>query len=194
MTNDERLKMFIDEIKKESVQKETEINSQTDNAIAQLVNSGKTQIDNEINEYINNKCNECKVNYAEKISEIVKSSKSELFCKRDSISEELFGEIRCMLCEFVSGDGYKKYLSDSYNTVTAEFGEPTRIYVRADDLNLIKEILSDKSIELNVEPSIKIGGVEFLVRGGRKLVDDTLDSKLKNEFELFTQNSGLIIS
>lgn len=194
MTNDERLKMFIDEIKKESVQKETEINLQTDNAIAQLVNSGKTQIDSEINEYINNKCNECKVNYAEKISEIVKSSKSELFCKRDSISEELFGEIRRMLCEFVSGDGYKKYLSDSYNTVTAEFGEPTRVYVRADDLNLIKEILSDKSIELNVEPSIKIGGVEFLVRGGRKLVDDTLDSKLKNEFELFTQNSGLIIS
>ena len=194
MTNDERLKMFIDEIKKESFQKETEINLQTDNAIAQLVNSGKTQIDSEINEYINNKCNECKVNYAEKISEIVKSSKSELFCKRDSISEELFGEIRCMLYEFVSGDGYKKYLSDSYNTVTAEFGEPTRVYVREDDLNLIKEILSGKSIELSVEPSIKIGGVEFLVRGGRKLVDDTLDSKLKNEFELFTQNSGLIIS
>ena len=99
-----------------------------------------------------------------------------------------------MLYEFVSGDGYKKYLSDSYNTVTAEFGEPTRVYVREDDLNLIKEILSGKSIELSVEPSIKIGGVEFLVRGGRKLVDDTLDSKLKNEFELFTQNSGLIIS
>ena len=57
MTNDERLKMFIDEIKKESVQKETEINLQTDNAIAQLVNYGKTQIDSEINEYINNKCN-----------------------------------------------------------------------------------------------------------------------------------------
>ena len=194
MTNDERLKMFIDEIRKESVQKETEINSQTDSAIAQLFNSGKTQIDSEINEYINNKCNECKVNYAEKISEIDKSCKNELFCKRDSVSEELFSEIRNMLYNFVSGDEYKKYLSDSYNTVTAEFGEPTRMYVRDNDLNLIQEIISCESIELNVEPSIKIGGIKFLVRGGRKLVDDTLDSKLKKEFELFTQNSGLIIS
>mgnify|MGYP003544622011 FL=1 len=194
MTNDERLKMFIDEIRKESVQKETEINSQTDSAIAQLFNSGKTQIDSEINEYINNKCNECKVNYAEKISEIVKSSKNELFCKRDSVSEELFSEIRHMLDEFVSGDEYKKYLSDSYNTVTAEFGEPIRVYVRANDLNLIKEIISSETVEFNVEPSIMIGGIEYLVRGGRKFIDDTLDSKLKKEFELFTQNSGLIIS
>ncbi len=121
------------------------------------------------------------------------NSRKELFNKRNEITQSVFDDVREKLKDFVNSDDYTQYLKRSAQQIAELFGDnDCVIYIKEQDSNkvdMIKTIITDCTVEF--DESIELGGIKAYCKALNILADNTLDSKLDDEYAWFAENSGL---
>ena len=121
------------------------------------------------------------------------NSRKELFIKRNEITQSVFDDVREKLKDFVNSDDYTQYLKRSAQQIAELFGDnDCVVYIKEQDSNkvdMIKTIITDCTVEF--DESIELGGIKAYCKALNILADNTLDSKLDDEYAWFAENSGL---
>ena len=119
--------------------------------------------------------------------------RNELFEQRQTICDDVFAQARQKLLEFVKSPEYTAFLERSLNEVKDTVGDKfCKVHLSQADCSLnlpIDSILP--SHEVVADRSIMIGGVKVYCPELGILMDDTLDARLNDQLEWFTENSGL---
>ncbi len=117
-----------------------------------------------------------------------------IYKKREEITANVFKKAKDKLIEFTSTQQYKDLLLSYAKEIADIFKNNSCIvYLKNDDLKYADEIKSVFSGEVDVKADnmIKIGGVIGNCKALNIVADNTLDSKLDNQKEWFTENSQL---
>lgn len=136
------------------------------------------------------------VEKAKIVSEYAKreqESKSQIFIRRNEIVSDVFEKATNKLISFTKTDDYTDYLTKSANEIAAVFeGKECIVYIKNDDTDkaeLIKSIIKNCTVEC--DNSIVIGGIKAFCEQSSVIADNTLDSKLNEQYQWFCENSGL---
>ena len=128
------------------------------------------------------------------LSQRMLEQKRGMIQKRDALADSIFEEISQKLVEYTKTDAYtdmlKKLIETHKNILYAGRGI---MLIREADRPVIERLLSDAKVNATVvsEPGIVLGG--FRVSFAGRLIDETLDEKLRQKREEFISTSGFII-
>lgn len=123
-----------------------------------------------------------------------KESQDELFLKRAEMMQAVFDKATEKLVSYTSTEEYKNKLTLQAQNIAKLFGNKSCIiYVNEKDRDFAKQLKScfDGESEIAVTPEIKIGGFKVYCEDMNIIADETLDSKLQDQRQWFTENSDL---
>ncbi len=123
-----------------------------------------------------------------------KESQDELFLKRAKMMQTVFEKATEKLIAYTSTEEYKNKITMQAQNISKLFdGKSCIIYINEKDKNLAKQLQDCFSGETQVKaiPEIKIGGIKVFCEELNIIADETLDSKLQDQRQWFTENSGL---
>ena len=112
--------------------------------------------------------------------------------KRNSITDEVFAKAKKQIEDFAAGENYLPFLEKSVRSIKEAIGENAVIYIRPEDekyTDSLKKICAG----VKTDESILIGGCKGINEETSMKADDTLDSRLAAQRELFYEESGLSI-
>ncbi|MBQ7596780.1 MAG: hypothetical protein IJU45_08970 [Clostridia bacterium] len=112
--------------------------------------------------------------------------------KRSGITDEVFSKAQKKIEEFVESDGYLPFLLKSVESIKEAVGENAVIRIRPEDEKYSDEI-KKHCAGVETDDTIKIGGCKGINTETSMKADDTLDSRLAAQRELFYEQSGLSI-
>ena len=168
LNHEERLKSFLDSINRETQEKYNKI-------LGEIENQSKNELENN------------------KIAGEMMKARTELSKFREKITADVFHQAREKLNVFSKSDDYKKFISESAAALFVLLGEDARIFVKDADLKLKKEIEKAFNGHCTVcaDIEIEIGGLKGKNSSDTLLADDTLDTRLKQQYEWFLSNCNL---
>lgn len=193
MTQDNKTSSFLKAINKYAQQ-------QSDAILKEAEEFKKQEIEKATKEAITDAYTLIQKNISVEKSKIVseyakreQKSRSELFIRRMQIVEEVFDKATDKLISFTKTDEYSDYIRKSATEIAELFsGKSCIVYVKNDDTDkaqLIKDIIENCTVEC--DNSIIIGGIRCYCKELSMIADDTLDSKLLNQRQWFSENSDL---
>ena len=193
MTQDNKTSSFLKAINKYAQQ-------QSDAILKEAEEFKKQEIEKATKEAITDAYTLIQKNISVEKSKIVseyakreQKSRSELFIRRMQIVEEVFDKATDKLSSFTKTDEYNDYIRKSATEIAELFsGKSCIVYVKNDDTDkaqLIKGIIENCTVEC--DNSIIIGGIRCYCEELSMIADDTLDSKLLNQRQWFSENSDL---
>ncbi|MGN0488940.1 MAG: V-type ATP synthase subunit E [Ruminococcus sp.] len=121
-------------------------------------------------------------------------SQGKLYKKREEITSNVFKKAKDKLIEFTSTPQYKDLLLGYAKEIAELFDDNSCIvYLKNDDMKFADEIKSvfSGNVDVKADNMIKIGGIIGNCKDKNIVADNTLDSKLDNQKEWFTENSQL---
>ena len=116
-----------------------------------------------------------------------------LFDRRAEITDAVFSEAEKRIIVFTESEKYLPFLLSSVKAIREEIGDDAKIFLRQADKKFASE-LSQSGVQPVYTDEIRLGGCKGESADGRRIADDTLESRLKAEKDKFYQNSGLHIS
>ncbi len=193
MTQDNKTSSFLKAINKYAQQ-------QSDAILKEAEEFKKQEIEKATKEAITDAYTLIQKNISVEKSKIVseyakreQKSRSELFIRRMQIVEEVFEKAKDKLISFTKTDKYNDYIRKSATEIAELFCDKNCIvYVKNDDTDkaqLIKDIIENCTVEC--DNNILIGGIRCYCEELSMIADDTLDSKLLNQRQWFSENSDL---
>lgn len=126
----------------------------------------------------------------------IRDGQRELFLERVKMTEEIFDLAQKKLSDYAQTPEYRQKLIKSAEEIAAFFeGEPCVLYLNERDTGLKDKLLPlfSADAELKADPQIKIGGIRGYCRSKSIVADETLDTKLQQQREWFTQNASLSV-
>ena len=171
----EAIRLEAEEFKKQEIEKATKEGIEDAYALIQKeVSTKKAQITSDI-------------------AKREQESRKQLFIKRNEIVKRVFDDAKEKLIEYTNTDEYLHYLKDSANKIKESFdGAACVVYIKVSDADkegLIKEIIPQCTVK--TDDSIIIGGLKGYCQSRSVIADDTLDSKLEDQYEWFYENCDL---
>ena len=120
-----------------------------------------------------------------------------LLKQRENITSAVFELAKSKLISFSSSDEYLKYLLDCINYCVPLFnGSVPVVYIKKDDEKYSEDIntVFSGNCHIKFSDNIIIGG--FLIECNEKsiIINETLDSKLADQHDWFSENSGLSVT
>ncbi|MDQ5983312.1 MAG: V-type proton ATPase subunit E [Eubacteriales bacterium SKADARSKE-1] len=131
-----------------------------------------------------------------KVSKIEVESKRKLLEKRSNITETVFRQAENKLLDFTKTEDYINVLKKEASSIATVLKGPDAIlYVKKEDLKFEKELIEafGRTCKVKVSEEITIGGILGYSAQDGLIVDETLDSKLENQRDWFSENSLLNI-
>lgn len=119
-----------------------------------------------------------------------------LFIERSKMTEEVFKLTAEKLADFTKTDDYKSKLRQSAEQIAELFGDKSCVlYLNERDLDRADELkkLFKGGAEVQADKTIKIGGIKGYCEDMGIIADETLDSKLEEQREWFTENAALSV-
>lgn len=123
-----------------------------------------------------------------------KESQDELFLERAKMMQTVFDKTTEKLIAYTATEEYKNKLTLQAQNIAKLFGNKSCIiYINEKDRNFASQLQDCFSGETQVKatPEIKIGGIKVYCEEMNIIADETLDSKLQDQRQWFTENSGL---
>ncbi|MCH5300109.1 MAG: hypothetical protein J1E56_02230 [Ruminococcus sp.] len=123
-----------------------------------------------------------------------KESQDELFLERAKMMQTVFDKTTEKLIAYTSTEEYKNKLTLQAQNIAKLFGNKSCIiYINEKDRNFANQLQDCFGGETQVKatPEIKIGGIKVYCEEMNIIADETLDSKLQDQRQWFTENSGL---
>lgn len=112
--------------------------------------------------------------------------------KRNSITDEVFSKAENRIREFADSEDYLPFLKKSVQSIVSAIGEDTVIFIRPDDEKYKPELIG-LCKDVQTDPDILLGGCRGVSSSAGMRADDTLDSRLSEQRQLFYEQSGLSI-
>lgn len=123
------------------------------------------------------------------ISKFSSEKTKALIEQRENYTNELFDEVKEKLVSYTNSHDYLEFMKKKIETYS--FEDRVTVYVRKEDLKLTD--LFKKQFECDVcEDNIEIGGFR-IETSSQKIIDETLDTKLKDQRNWFADHSMMII-
>lgn len=118
----------------------------------------------------------------------------QLLINRNIIKDNVFNKVREKLNDFTASDSYQDFLKKSLDNCCQKIGgNKFTVSIRECDKQYIRTLSSVSELEFKVDSTIKLGGIKVTDADGKLTADDTLDTRLENQYEWFYKNSGLVI-
>lgn len=134
---------------------------------------------------------------ARKLAKQEQDSLAGIYKRRREMQSEIFRAVYEKLLVYVQTDEYKKKLLSSASKMSGLFKDrECTVFISKQDTrfeNDIKQCFSS-SIKIEISDKIELGGIKGVCKALSICADDTLDSKLLNQVQWFTENSQLKIS
>ncbi len=193
---DKKTSNFLKAINKFAEEQKNKINDEAEKFKKKEIEKAETEILNDVYILIQKEIAEMKIEISKKISNEEKINRKKLFEKRNLITKNVFDKSREKLIRFSKNKEYIELLKKYSKAISHVLKEPgTVLYLKKEDMNfsdLVKEAYGNScSIEEGKE--IKIGGIYGYNPNKGLIADETLDSKLKEQYLWFEENSGLIL-
>lgn len=132
------------------------------------------------------------VEYSEKEME----KRRALIKKRNEITLSVFDDALKQLSKYTLTDDYTKWMTDNIaKSCSILNSDDLKLIVNKRDYDKIKnELLKATGNKAKIEiGDITIGGYQLISLSKGKIIDDTLDERLKAQYDWFLENSGLSI-
>ncbi len=193
LNHEERLKTFLDSINRETQEKYNKILGEIENQSKNELEKTKQSAEKKAQDFYNKSVSRCKTESNNKIAGEMMKARTELSKFREKITADVFHQAREKLNVFSKSDDYKKFISESAAALFVLLGEDARIFVKDADLKLKKEIEKAFNGHCTVcaDIEIEIGGLKGKNSSDTLLADDTLDTRLKQQYEWFLSNCNL---
>jgi len=115
--------------------------------------------------------------------------------RRKEIMRDIFKESRIKLQEFSCSDKYEIFLEKSCKSVAQVINtHDLEILIKSQDIkyeNLIKKIFNN--CDIKITDKIKLGGIIAQSKSQKIIVDDSLDSRLKEQRSWADENFGVLL-
>ena len=114
---------------------------------------------------------------------------------REEIVKAVFDRAAETLCAFCDSEEYAQKLKNCIVSLSARIGEGTTVFVCARDLDKAKEICVSlpNVAKVCVRDDIRIGLAAACNAQGTLFLEDTFDSRLSAQRDVFLQESGLTL-
>lgn len=192
----ERLEAFntiVKDVKEQEKLIEDQIKSEVIYSHDDQMTMFKEGLKKEIDTYYEKELNELKNFSATEASQAKLKTKKELLMKRQDLVENVFAEAKKRIDTFVSSDEYEKYLYRKLSEIDAVKADSV-FYVKKNDIDLMKKVLSLKNLNNTVNESIiMVGGFIMLNKADNIEYDYTFDTKIKEVKQWFQNNSGFTL-
>ncbi|HHW45956.1 MAG TPA: hypothetical protein GXX17_03475 [Clostridiales bacterium] len=190
----EKLYNFVSAITKEAERKRQQIQQETKDYISAELEKAENEALYESYHLIQNSISQIRNEIWQEVSEKVLEYKYLLIERRNEIWREVFNLVERRVKDFAGSEKYEEFLKkaalQAYNLLSGK----VTVYIRPEDKkfeDLIKSILPE--CEIVVDNTIEFGGIK-MAADGSKIIDNTLDTRIKTECKQFTNTRELIIS
>lgn len=194
--DDSLLRYFHEEIERVSSRKiaalQKEISEKKQEELAKLSLEVKHQVELSLGVELK----DMRKKYRQDINDILSKNAKILFERRKAISEDIFTEIRNKLLTFVKSKDYEASIEKKLSNVEAQIShDDITFFVRPNDDVCRKVIVNHygKTIKIESDDTITIGGFKVVSDAMMLEIDETLDSKLETNKTWFFANSKLFI-
>lgn len=195
MIQQSKINGFIKSITDVADEKKAKLDAETRDILAgerrQLELAAKKSAD----EYYRVRSARVKLEAGRRISDTSSEYRKQVFARRGEIERQVLSGVAERLKKFTESGDYEAFLLGSAKRIAAEFDGSFTLLMRPEDMKYRAALLAEfPSAEVKEDASIAIGGLKGRSDGQSLLVDDTLDSRLKQQTKWFEENSGLYIS
>ena len=191
--DEEKMNNFIEAVMKDATEQQQHILDEVEKEKAAAIEKKEEEILNAIYHRIQAEVNNIKHSSSRTISLHMVEMRRDLLKRRDEITARVFKELEVKLNEFVDSESYDAYLKKILSGYT---GEQITVFCKPSHIERVKRALGELSLSADVQPDmkIKIGGVVILFNDKAQRVNESIDSKLLDQYEYFNLISGLTIS
>lgn len=133
---------------------------------------------------------------AAKVAAKTQEGQKNLFKERAKMTDEVFELAAQKLAAYTRTDEYTKKYFDGAKAIAELFnGKDCIVYVREQDVHKTDELkkIFGGNAEIQVDKTIKIGGLKGYCESMGIIADETLDSKLEEQRGWFVENAGLSV-
>ncbi len=186
MTEEEKLKLFLDVVMKDAKKQNMKV-----------VNSYKEELERSYEEYKESVMRKAELQVKTGKESLVKKKNSETAkkqvelrreygIKQDTIVNRLFDEVMNKLLAYKDTDDYVIYMNKCIKKAeNFAKGEMVTVYIDRTDDNLKKSLVCSDNMEIVVSDENIIGGVRAVIPSKNVLIDESFSSKLEEERHTF---------
>ena len=193
-----KIDTILSAIREEAARQQNKIEKQTEQKMKDELARAEAEVLQETYDMIKRRSAVIREEAGRRISESEQETRRSLFARRAEITDEIFSSAAERLKEYVCGEEYPAFLEASAQRL-AETAQKGRLILslRPDDMphagHLRALFGADFDLEVQPDPSIRIGGLRADLPEQSLRLDDTLDARLENQREWFMEHSGLTI-
>ena len=182
-----------------------EANADTERTLAQLsekrtaaYDQAETEVLSEAYHYIHDQVGRVRTQAGRQVSRHMLDNKRTLYLRRETISQEVFGEVRRRLEAYTAGPGYRERMAAIYAEAlhTLSGAAEARVYLRPADMPLAAALASGQpQVKAEfLEGDFTVGGLIAEAPALGRRVDATFDSTLEELSGHFAELFGLSLS
>lgn len=179
----------------QNVEQELEHAKQSSNELETTkIREFKEKLSIEIDAYISDQLHDIRLEITASQSAVKWRRKKKLFKARNALVDSLFNDVKQDLIEFTRTNEYREYLVGCL-TQCQQMGvlQHSTLYVMGRDMDLIRSLNTQTDIDVEEDPSINIGGLICINKDTSMEADFTLDSRLVQQTQWFSDHSKLFV-
>lgn len=192
--NNEKTNNFLKAITKYGEEQRNKIQAEVEQFKKEELEKAETEILNDAYVLIQKEMSQMRLAISSEVSRKSMAKRKELFEKRQGITAEVFQKTAQRLALFTETADYPVLLERYASHIAQVLTQPgTVLYLREQDSSLASRVQAAFGGECSVQITneIKLGGVRGYNSAMGLVADETLDSKLEDQREWFTENCGM---
>lgn len=195
LNHEERLKSFLDSINRETQEKYNKILGEIEEQSKKELAEATKVAEKQAQDFFNKSVAKSKTESNNKIAGEMMKVRTELSKLREKITAEVFSEAKDKLKAFAESGDYESFVTESAASLFDLLGEGAQVYVKNADLKFAKIISKafNDNCSVSADNDIIIGGLKAKKADGTLIADDTLDMRLKQQYEWFLSNCNLSV-
>lgn len=195
LNHEERLKSFLDSINRETQEKYNKVLSEIEELSKKELSQAKEYAEKQAQDFLNKSIAKSKSDANNKITGELSVAKKKLSELRAKITAEVFDEAKKNLTSFAESQDYADFIEKSAQSLYDMLGAGAKVYVGENDIKFTESISKAFNNDCIVlaDKDITIGGLKAKNADGTLTADDTLDTRLSQQYEWFLSNCNLSI-
>ncbi len=198
INNQNKTGHFLDAIQKYADEQKHKIELEVEEFKAQELKKAEDEGLKDAYILIQKEMQEMKSGIRNETAKLEREGREVLFKRRVEITDDVFKKAYNKLCEYAKSEKYiDTLIKYSKELATAFYGFDCVVYIKEEDAkykDIIMSSFDGCNIKFEVATNIKIGGIAAYCQKENLYIDNTLDTKLKDQKEWFLTNSNLKLS
>lgn len=195
LNHEERLKSFLDSINRETQENYNKVLSEIEELNKKELSQAEEYAEKQAHDYLNKSIANSKSDANNKIAGELSAGRKKLSELRSKITAEVFDNAKKELTAFAESKDYDAFIEKSAQALYDLLGNGAKVYVKENDMKLAELISNAFNNDCTVlaDNDIAIGGLKAQNADGTLIADDTLDTRLSQQYEWFLSSCNLSI-